>query len=82
MNDPFHSAIKACHGGTPGPGPAAELLNHSYVMGVEVVKEEEKKLDPSGAVKMLAALRASSVQPPQDQEGLPAALRKNGKGVK
>ena len=39
----------------PGARPSiAELLNHRYVTGVEVAKEEEKKLDPPSAVKMIS----------------------------
>jgi len=51
------SVIKACLVRDPRARPSiADLLNHGYVTGLEVVKEEEKKLDPVSAVKMLAAL--------------------------
>lgn len=51
------SVIKECLVRDPRARPSiADLLNHGYVTGLEVVKEEEKKLDPVSAVKMLAAL--------------------------
>jgi len=77
------SVIKACLVRDPRARPSiAELLNHSYVTGVEVVKEEEKKLDPLSAVKMLAALEGvlSPTTFHKTREGLTAALRKNGEG--
>jgi serine/threonine protein kinase len=49
------SVIQACLVRDPGARPSiAELLNHRYVTGVEVAKEEEKKLDPPSAVKMIS----------------------------
>jgi len=53
------SVIKACLIRDPRQRPSiAELLSHTYVTGVEAVKEgdEKKLLDPVNTVKMLAAL--------------------------
>jgi len=53
------SVIKACLIRDPRQRPSiAELLSHTYVTGVEPVKEvdEKKLLDPVSTVKMLAAL--------------------------
>jgi len=53
------SVIKACLIRDPRQRPSiAELLSHTYVTGVETVKEvdEKKLLDPVSTVKMLAAL--------------------------
>jgi len=74
------SVIKACLVRDARQRPSIEdLLKHSYVTGVEVAKEEEKKLlDPLSAVKMLAALEGvlSPSTFKKTSEGLTAALRK------
>ena len=81
------TVIKACLVRDARGRPSiAELLNHSYVTGQEVVKEvkEEgkKKLDAISAVKMLAALEG--VLSPntfnKTREGITTALRKGGDG--
>eukprot|EP00092_Neocalanus_flemingeri_P001015 GFUD01001083.1.p1 GENE.GFUD01001083.1~~GFUD01001083.1.p1 ORF type:complete len:775 (-),score=244.53 GFUD01001083.1:238-2484(-) len=77
------SVIKSCLLRDPRARPSiAELLNHSYVTGQEVVEDAGKKFNAVNAVKMLAALEG--VLSPntfnKTREGMTAALRKGGEG--